>query len=175
MAMSRTLKLLVVILCFLFSCLVFPSSNAQQLNSMTVDDYYEQGLIYYAEGNWEEAISSFTQAIQLDPDDHDAHYRRGFAHCKLANAKEANVDFAHATVLHPQAICFNGVFRLSNGGMQPLANPFELEKQGRAFMGVEDWDAALRKLQQAARLFRARAEMSDYRRVLTTANQLAPQ
>ncbi len=35
---------------------------------MTAQDYYEQGNNYRRQGNWQAAINSYLQAMELDPD-----------------------------------------------------------------------------------------------------------
>lgn len=35
---------------------------------MTADDYYRQGCAYRQQGNFQEAINSFAEAVRLDPD-----------------------------------------------------------------------------------------------------------
>lgn len=35
---------------------------------MTAQDYYEQGNTYRRQGNWQAAINSYLQAMELDPD-----------------------------------------------------------------------------------------------------------
>jgi tetratricopeptide (TPR) repeat protein len=44
---------------------------------------YNQGLSYFHDGRYQEAIASFKQAIRIEPDDAKAHYNLGRAYHSL--------------------------------------------------------------------------------------------
>lgn len=131
----------------------------------TADDYYEQGLLHYQKRDWEGAIAAFTQAIQINPGDRDAYYRRGFAHCKLEEAQASNLDFSHSSALHPPAYCMNGVLRVDSSGMGFQLDPGELERKGYELLQNGDIEQAAQALQKASTIFRAQGKILRYRKV----------
>lgn len=65
--------------------------------------YYEQGNLYFALGEYQAAIESYTQAIDLKPDLYlIAYYRnRGLARVHLKDYQGAITDFSHAIQINP--------------------------------------------------------------------------
>jgi len=148
----------------------FPTASPQ----MSADDYYERGLSRYAQRDWEGAIAAFTHAIQINPGDRDAYYRRGFAHCKLGETPQSNKDFRHASSLHPPALCINGVLRVDRAGASWQMDPIQLEQQALRVADSGELQKAIEMLQQSAKLLRSQARMSDYHRVQNTIIKLQP-
>ena len=52
----------------------------QEGSNMTWQDYYDLGIRYLSEGNYQEAIIAFTAAIEIDPKLTDAYMGRGRGH-----------------------------------------------------------------------------------------------
>lgn len=46
-------------------------------------DYLKDGIALLEQGNWQQAVESLTQAIELDPTDTEAYYYRGLAYYQL--------------------------------------------------------------------------------------------
>lgn len=139
---------------------------------VSADDYYEHGLSRYAQRDWEGAISAFTQAIQINPGDRDAYYRRGFAHCKLGVPQAANSDFRHSSAFHPPAFCLNGVLRVNSSGMGFQPDPGELERKGYELLESGNIEQSVQVLRSASIIFRAQGEMLRYRKVQQTLGKL---
>lgn len=53
-------------------------------------------------GEYSEAIKSFTEAINLEPDKADFYHNRGFAFRKLKQYKNAIEDYSNAIELDPE-------------------------------------------------------------------------
>lgn len=85
------LAISLVAILLLISC----ASNDQRQNDragatldMTWQDYYDLGVRYLSEGNYEEAIIAFTAAIEIDHNKAAAYVGRGDAYIKLDDTEE---------------------------------------------------------------------------------------
>ena len=58
-----------------------------------------QGNVHVEQGQYDKAITDFTEAIRINPDLAEAYYNRGVAHRKLGNDVKADADFAKAKEL----------------------------------------------------------------------------
>ena len=58
--------------------------------------YYNRGNAYSELGEYKQAISDYTRAIELDPEYAEAYYNRGLAYKQLGNCSAANSDFLEA-------------------------------------------------------------------------------
>ena len=56
----------------------------------------DRGVVYANQGNYDKAISDFTEAIRLDPQFAPAYYNRGTAYLHKGDHAKANADFATA-------------------------------------------------------------------------------
>jgi len=64
----------------IFSCLCQPFCS---MAADDVDNYFDRGGQELSQGNFEEAVSDFTQVITLDPRAHEAYYNRGAAKANM--------------------------------------------------------------------------------------------
>jgi tetratricopeptide (TPR) repeat protein len=62
---------------------------------------YDEGIAFLQEGEYEQALDSFTRAIELDPAYADAYYIRGALSSFLADYDVAVADFTHVIELAP--------------------------------------------------------------------------
>ncbi len=69
----------------------------------TAEDYYLEGKDYYINGNYDQAIESFTKAIKLNNNLADAYLSRGHAYAVKPNPdlNQAISDFDHAIKINP--------------------------------------------------------------------------
>lgn len=69
----------------------------QEGSNMTWQDYYDLGIRYLSEGNYQEAIIAFTAAIEIDPKLTDAYMGRGRGHLLSGDMEDtlasAQADF----------------------------------------------------------------------------------
>ena len=65
---------------------------------------YDRGLQQYESGDYDAAIRSLTQALNIDPDAYLAYYTRGLAKFKLGNYDGAIADYTSTILMNPQYI-----------------------------------------------------------------------
>jgi len=77
---------------------------------MTVKDYNKLGMLQFNQGNYYLAISNFSEAIRLDPNNAIAYNNRGIAHQKQGNYPLAMQDYEQALRLDPNyATAYNNL------------------------------------------------------------------
>ena len=96
----------------------------------TAEDYFNRGMAYYEQDNYDQAIEAFTQAITLDPNDADAYFYRGIAYGAKEDNDRAIADFTQAIRLDPN-----------------LA--FAYYNRGNAYYDKGDNDRAIQDLEKA--------------------------
>lgn len=65
------------------------------------EDYSHRDFIYYRQGNYDQAIANYNQAIQLQPDYAEAFSNRGQAYTRKGDYDQAIVDYDQAIELEP--------------------------------------------------------------------------
>lgn len=63
--------------------------------------WLEKGCKACSDQRWQEAITSYTKAIDLNSDSAEAYYNRAIAHIKLDHDQQAIVDLSKAIDLKP--------------------------------------------------------------------------
>lgn len=63
--------------------------------------YNEEGLVYFQNGDYPNALSSFTRAIELDPADVEAYHYRAHVYSRIGNYSYALADFYDVMKLDP--------------------------------------------------------------------------
>ena len=97
----QTGVVLSVIFLFLLSCASTPIKESELGNA---EAYYNRGLAYGKKGKYDQAISDFTRALELNPGNARAYDRRGFAYGKKGQYDQAISDFTKALEINPN-IC----------------------------------------------------------------------
>lgn len=94
---KRAMALFAVWVLVLGLCGCGPSGTAAGGGSaeLTYQDYYNLGIRYLSEGNYQEAIIAFTAAIEIDPKQAPAYVGRGDAYV-LSGETEENLEAAKA-------------------------------------------------------------------------------
>ena len=72
------------------------------LAQTSVDEYFERGEAAFEQGRYDEAIASYTKAIQLNADDAAAYVNRGVAYGRKGLYDRAIGDFEQALFLDPK-------------------------------------------------------------------------
>ncbi|MCX5697998.1 MAG: tetratricopeptide repeat protein, partial [Candidatus Omnitrophica bacterium] len=67
----------------------------------TVEEYFNRGLAHGNQGNFPQAISDFTKAIEINPNDAEAYYNRGLVYGTQGNFPQAISDFTKAIEINP--------------------------------------------------------------------------
>lgn len=62
--------------------------KTEQTITTKADDFYNQGVNKYSQGDLEGAIAAFSAAIKLDPDDVISYVNRGYTRYDLGDKKE---------------------------------------------------------------------------------------
>ncbi len=96
------------------------------------DEWFWKGRAEYARGDYEEAIKSYSKAIELNPKDDVAYNNRGSAKNRLGHWKEAIEDFDEAINIKPG----NGVAWSNRGAVK---DHLGLHKEA-----IKDLDEAIR-------------------------------
>jgi tetratricopeptide (TPR) repeat protein len=98
----------------------------------SASDHAAQGNAYYDQGQFEEAVAEFEEALQLDPDDAETHYNLGLAYKALGKVDEAIGEYQEAIRLDPDlAEAHNG-----------LGNAYS--DQGRLDAAIAEYEEAIR-------------------------------
>ncbi|HRV94370.1 MAG TPA: tetratricopeptide repeat protein [Anaerolineae bacterium] len=100
---SIYLSLWTILILLLTACTGEPSPTATPDVTPTPDSsvFYQRGLDYLDQGEYELAIEEFNRAAQLDPNSADIYANRGLAHHWLDAPGEANADYSRAIELDP--------------------------------------------------------------------------
>lgn len=102
--MKRTLWILFISICFFAAC-----GN----NTAEWQERYDLGVEYFAEKNYEDAVSAFTEAIQIDPEQQQAFISRGDAYVMLDDhLEDALADYEQALQLDES--CIEGYIGLAD-------------------------------------------------------------
>ena len=73
--------------------------------------YNNRGVVYGIIKKYDEAISDFNKAIEINPNYVDAHYNRGIIHCYKREYDKALSDYDGLIKIHP----IDGVAYFSRG------------------------------------------------------------
>lgn len=71
-------------------------NKALQLNPMLVYAWFNEGNVYYANGNYAMAADCFSKALELNPELGQAYYNRGLCRMHTGQKNEAFDDFSKA-------------------------------------------------------------------------------
>ena len=93
-----------------------------------VQEYFNKGIAYYDQGEFDEAIEEFTEAIELDPEYAIAYYNRGWAYDEKGEYDEAIADYNKAIELDPEldvAYFTRGFLYMALGEKEKAISDFE--------------------------------------------------
>jgi tetratricopeptide (TPR) repeat protein len=96
---------------------------------MNVQTWYNLGYSQYHSGMNEEAVTSYSKTLELDPSYYQAYINRGLAYVDLEKYEEALADFNHA---------------LEFGDI-----PFAYSGRGDAYYGLKEYDMAIAEYEKA--------------------------
>jgi len=88
--------------------LLIVAVGVQQVFAQSIqqsDAYYNRGLAYLDEKDYDKAISDFTEAIRLDPK-FDAYFHRGVAYAEKGDHDKAISDYTEAIRLEPNDVAY---------------------------------------------------------------------
>lgn len=140
--------------------------------------FYQRGLDQLALRNYSEAITAFSQAIEINPEFTEAYLSRCRANEELKDNRAVLDDCYRLLQINPQfaqAYYYQGRARYRLGYQQSavevythaitLQNTYALAyfQRGRIFLELKDIDRARQDLQQASHLFRVQDDLEQYR------------
>jgi tetratricopeptide (TPR) repeat protein len=99
---------------------------------LTASDYVAQGKAYLEQGDYEQAIAAFGEALRLDPDYACAYVNRGYAYAMHGKYARAIADFDEAIRLDPDY-----AYAYVNRG-------YAYAMQGEYARAIADYDEAIR-------------------------------
>ncbi|MFB2737952.1 tetratricopeptide repeat protein [Umezakia ovalisporum] len=108
-------------------------TQAFGINPNDAGAYYNRGIFYYSQGEWDLALADFTQAIKLNPNYAGAYYNRGIVYYSQGEWDLALADYTQAIKLNP-----NYALAYYNRGV--------------VYGNQEEWDLALADYTQAIKL-----------------------
>jgi Tfp pilus assembly protein PilF len=141
--------------------------QAIQADPQYATAHHNLGMVYYVEGELDQAVEQFQDAIALDPSYASPHYALGRVYDDQGRAEEALTELRRAVELDPgmsevyseigyilnrQARYAEAVTILREGleEGQELNPPYLLKNLGRAYLGLGDAAQAVRYLEIAA-------------------------
>ncbi|MCP4364404.1 MAG: tetratricopeptide repeat protein [Planctomycetes bacterium] len=72
------------------------------------DTYYNRGNAHLHKGEYEEAISNYTKALEIEPQSAEVYASRGLAYSQIGQNDKAISDFNKALEINPQyALAYN--------------------------------------------------------------------
>jgi len=88
-------------------------TGLKQTTPQTAEDYHARGLEYLNNGDYDNAIADFTQAINLNPYSAEAYFNRGEAYTNEGDYDRAIADYNQAIRLTaPNEVAFNKLYLL---------------------------------------------------------------
>lgn len=123
-------KKISILLCALFAvlggCRTDPKVRAHK--------YFQSGFQYYQKGLYDEAAIQFGNALQIEPNDFDAHYYMGLSSIRLQRVQRAYRELTRAVELQPASVPAH----LALGDLLIAGNrPLEAQQQLEAARKVE--------------------------------------
>ncbi|MDH6073222.1 tetratricopeptide repeat protein [Chrysosporum ovalisporum CS-1034] len=107
-------------------------TQAFGINPNDAGAYYNRGIVYYSQGEWDLAVADFTQAIKLNPNDAGAYHNRGNVYGDQGEWDLALADYTQAIKLNPNdagAYDNRGVVYGKLGDINKAREDFQRAKQ----------------------------------------------
>lgn len=123
----------VVIALALASILGACADHTKEDRTKEEKELYARGVKALDAKDYDAAITNFTRAIRLDPNDINAHMRRGLAYAGKGSVQLATIDYTRAIHMNPSAATLYGL-------------------RGDAFLSVDEFSLAIADYDEAIRL-----------------------
>ena len=63
--------------------------------------YYNRGVAYFRQGDYDHAVEDYTKALELSPDEAEVYFDRGIAHSHNREFDHAIYDYTQALIRKP--------------------------------------------------------------------------
>lgn len=97
----------------------------ESIREAVVSHYNDLGMQFRAAQSFEEAITNYSRALIVSPNDENLHYNMGRAHCEAGNTKKAEDFLAAAMKLNPEfdegKILYEYLMKVNRFGEAPRA------------------------------------------------------
>lgn len=90
--------------------------------------YYERGITYALQGNYDKALKDYNRAIQIFPEDYSYYYRRSNAYIHMNRLDNAVKDINIALSLNPDNE--DSIIRKKNLANRYTVNAYDLDQNG---------------------------------------------
>ncbi len=94
-------KIIWVVLAALVFCIAAEAQTEQASNETMEKDLFETGVLQFQQGEYQQAVDTFSDLIDLFPQNADAFKNRGVAYMKLEKFDDAIPDFESAKNISP--------------------------------------------------------------------------
>jgi len=113
----------------------------------TYNSYYQEGNNYLESQNYQEAIKSYNQALEIISSEPNIYNQRGNAYYYIENYEQAINDYNQAIELDHEYVSayFN---------------------KGKAYSNLENYQQAIQNYQQAADLYNQKGQINEYENCL---------
>src|SRR4030042_768531 len=86
----------------LFVIIIFTGCAGVHKPSLDAHYYFEQGIEYYKTGQYDNALSDYNKALEINPNYAEAYYNRGTTYGKKGQYDNAISDFNKALEINPK-------------------------------------------------------------------------
>jgi tetratricopeptide (TPR) repeat protein len=104
-----------------------PAENSEEEDGLLFEDYLNEGIVYFLQDEYGEAIDLLSEAIALQPLYVDAYLLRGQAYYLIGQFMEVAADFEKAVALSPEytdAYLYQGLALASSGRLYEAVDDF---------------------------------------------------
>ena len=133
-----SLKWVALLFCFVFGVGACASKGYNKYSN----EFYDQGLVWFAQAEYDRAIDSFTKVLEMAPygeENYKVYYNRGTAYLKNRDYEKAIYDFTKTIETAP--------------GKDKEIRFFSFKSRGDAWQGKKEYPNAIRDYSKALELF----------------------
>ncbi|MBW1915530.1 MAG: tetratricopeptide repeat protein [Deltaproteobacteria bacterium] len=98
----KQINIQTILLMWIFIILFVTGCEEVQKQTLDADFYINQGNAYVGKGQYDQAISDFNKAIQINPRFAKAYYNRGVAYKRKGQYDQAISDYNKAIEINPR-------------------------------------------------------------------------
>ena len=116
-----------------------PQLETPKINLSDAEGHYKRGQSFQTDGNWDQAVHEYQEALKINPNYGNAHLALGNAHRFIGNPNEAKIEYDKAVKSFQEAVEIKpNDIKVHNF----LA--FAYQAQGRLDEAVKEWQNSLK-------------------------------